>query len=113
MARVPEDALLMRSDYDTWLIMRGIGEEIVMHAAIEYGVIEEYLVGGFEDYMISSYCIDNPWILNFIEEGRTQQRFYHTAEELFILAHEYDVREFGLKNMWPFPYIENRVRIGA
>ena len=90
----------MRDEYDTMLIEKGIFDDIKANAAIKYGIVELYLVGDMDDYIVTT---PEWWVLNFIEEGRTQQRHDFTAEELFILAHEYDVANLGLGNMWPQP----------
>jgi len=89
---------MSRDLYDQMLVMKSISEEILIEAAIEYGALELYLLGGFADYRISSAPV---WASDFIYEGQTSQRFNFTAEELLIRAHEYDKRELGLANFFP------------
>lgn len=90
----------MRDAYDQMLVEKSIFEEITVNAAYEYGVLELYLAGTTVDYFV-----DLPdWAEDFIEDGRVNGRQQFTAEELFIMAHEYDVREFhSFANCYPFP----------
>lgn len=90
----------MRDAYDQMLVQKSINEEHIMNAAYEYGVLEMYLVGGVHDYFL-----DLPdWAEDFIEDGQNNGRPQFTAEELFVMAHEYDMREFGsFANFYPFP----------
>jgi len=90
----------MRDAYDQMLIQKSIDEESIINSAYEYGVLEIYLVGNVFDYFL-----DLPeWAEDFIEDGQVNGRQHFTAEELFIMAHEYDVRKFGsFANCYPFP----------
>lgn len=88
----------MRDAYDTWLILEGMRQEWAVEAAIIYGILEPYLVS---DEPVDYFAEGIPeWLEPFVEEGRTAQRFEHTAEELFIWAHEYDKEALGLENFW-------------
>ena len=95
----------MRDPYDIWLVLRAIEEEMVVEAAIIFGILSDYLLADEIDYF---YDTPDGWLRDFINEGYNYQRHEHTAEELYIWAHEYDKKALGLKNFFPIPTREPR-----
>ena len=87
-------------------------ENNAFSAGITIGILSDYLVSKhlFDYYSPGEtmYGSTKDLYLQGVEEGRDCQRFDYTAEELYTWAHELDVETLGLKNMWPFPYIDRK-----
>jgi len=85
---------------------RWLAESDSYKRGIAVGRVQDYLLGSYE---VDYYESDSNWLSNkdlrelFLEgvhEGHTYGRTDSTAEELFIEAHELDVKTFGLKNLF-------------